>query len=258
MTRIWMLLIIIAVLAAASIILLDRECPTVEPDHDSLRSEKLVEAFMPGNKTVADRLKECGVAARARLPPHFRAGGISYPPDRIVLAALKNERRLEVWAGTANGQLALVRTCPILGASGRLGPKLSEGDLQVPEGLYRVESLNPNSRFHLSLRLNYPNEFDRAQGAKDGRRNLGGDIMIHGGSASIGCLAMGDTAAEDLFVLAAETRIENVSVIISPIDFRTRSLPRIDAPLPEWTAELYRTISERMKELQPARPYSHQ
>ena len=55
---------------------------------------------------------------------------------------------------------------PVLGASGVLGPKLKEGDRQVPEGVYRVPELNPNSDFHLSLRLDYPNEFDRAQGAR--------------------------------------------------------------------------------------------
>lgn len=43
--------------------------------------------------------------------------------------------------------------------------------------------------------------------------------MIHGKRCSVGCLAMGDEAAEDLFVLAAETGIENVSIILSPVDF---------------------------------------
>jgi hypothetical protein len=61
-----------------------------------------------------------------------------------------------------------LKTYPILAGSGTLGPKLVEGDGQVPEGLYRVESLNPNSSFHLALRVNYPNEFDRAKGKLDG------------------------------------------------------------------------------------------
>ena len=82
--------------------------------------------------------------------------------------------------------------------SGRLGPKLKEGDRQVPEGLYRVESLNPNSRYHLSLRVNYPNEQDKSYGRLDGRNNLGTDIMIHGKDCSIGCLAMGDPSCDFL------------------------------------------------------------
>ena len=45
--------------------------------------------------------------------------------------------------------------------------------------------------------------------------------MIHGSSVSVGCLAMGDPAIEELFVLAAETGLENIKVILSPVDFRT-------------------------------------
>src|SRR5690606_4961 len=101
------------------------------------------------------------------------------------------------------GVLRFVRALPVLAASGRVGPKLQYGDYQVPEGFYRIEALNPNSRFHLALRVNYPNAFDRAEAAREGRTHLGGDIMIHGSNASVGCLAMGDVVSEDLFVLAA-------------------------------------------------------
>lgn len=73
-----------------------------------------------------------------------------------------------------------IKSYPILAASGSIGPKLRESDMQVPEGVYQIESLNPNSQFHLSLRVNYPNEFDREQARIDGRAQLGGDIMIHG------------------------------------------------------------------------------
>ena len=58
---------------------------------------------------------------------------------------------------------------PVLGASGGLGPKLREGDRQVPEGVYSIVYLNPNSVAHLSLALGYPNAFDRAHA--DGRRS---------------------------------------------------------------------------------------
>jgi murein L,D-transpeptidase YafK len=143
----------------------------------------------------------------------------------------------------------LIRTYPILAASGRLGPKLKEGDRQVPEGLYRIESLNPNSMFHLSLRLNYPNEFDRKQARLENRTNLGGDIMIHGSNASIGCLAMGDEAAEDLFILAAETGIDKVTVVLSPVDFRKKVFPKVTYPLPEWTGILYEQIKQELSKL---------
>ena len=67
-------------------------------------------------------------------------------------------------------------------------------------------------------------EAGEEHGRREGRSKLGGDIMIHGGAASIGCLAMGDPATEDLFVLAAETGIKNISVILTPLDFRVRDL----------------------------------
>ena len=137
---------------------------------------------------------------------------------------------------------------PILAASGELGPKQREGDQQVPEGIYRIEWLNPNSSYHLSMRVSYPNEFDRAQARIEGRSNLGGDIMIHGNAVSLGCLAMGDEVAEDLFVLAADVGIENITVILSPVDFRTKSQPANITNLPAWSAELYDQVKRRLRE----------
>ena len=122
--------------------------------------------------------------------------------------------------------------------------------MQVPEGLYRIESLNPNSLYHLALRVDYPNQFDRAKGRADGREDLGGDIMIHGKSCSIGCLAMGDPAAEELFVLAAETGIDNLSVILTPVDFRTDELPAEMPKGPDWTPELYASIKRELMKLE--------
>jgi murein L,D-transpeptidase YafK len=202
-----------------------------------------------GRKTVQDRLEQYGHTVRERLFPYFEATKISYPPKQVVLVGLKHEKILEVWACGEENQYNLIRTYPIFAASGRLGPKLKEGDRQVPEGLYRIESLNPNSMFHLSLRINYPNEFDREQAKRENRTNLGGDIMIHGSNASIGCLAMGDEAAEDLFVLADETGIENISVILSPVDFRKSNFPEVTYILPEWTDVLYEQIKQELSEL---------
>jgi murein L,D-transpeptidase YafK len=194
---------------------------------------------MTGEKTVGDRLKEFGPVVHARLEPRFREVGVTYPPKKLVFVGLKQERQLEIWVSDGSHDLRYLKSYPILAASGTSGPKLKEGDRQVPEGLYKIESLNPNSRFHLALRVNYPNDFDKEHARSDGRTNLGGDIMIHGGAASIGCLAMGDPAAEDLFVVAAETGIKNISVILTPVDFRVRELPADSQSAPSWTPELY-------------------
>lgn len=202
-----------------------------------------------GRKTVQDRLEQYGHTVQERLLPYFEAAKITYPPKQVVLVGLKHEKILEVWACGEENRFDLIRTYPILAASGRLGPKLREGDRQVPEGIYRIESLNPNSMFHLSLRINYPNEFGRQQAKRENRRNLGGDIMIHGSNVSIGCLAMGDETAEDLFILAAETGIDNISVILSPVDFRKSTFPEVTHTLPEWTDVLYEQIKQELSKL---------
>jgi murein L,D-transpeptidase YafK len=199
-----------------------------------------------GMKTVEDRVQEFGAIVQERLAPKFAAAAVPYPPQRLTLIGLKQERLLQVYAAGSDGEFRHICDYPILAASGVLGPKLREGDRQVPEGIYRVPSLNPNSRFHLSLRLNYPNEFDSAKATAEGRAEPGTDIMIHGHAVSIGCLAMGDPAAEDLFVLAALTGIENVSVILSPVDFRTRELPPLPATTPEWTSEIHAQIKQEL------------
>jgi len=195
---------------------------------------------------VDQRLGQYGAVVRERLAGDFERVGCSYPPGKVVLVGLKEERVLEVWVKPVGGEACvLLRVYPIRGLSGKLGPKLVEGDMQVPEGIYRIDGLNPNSRFHLSMRVDYPNDYDKARAIEDGRslKNLGGDIMIHGGRSSAGCLAMGDEVAEDLFVLVAETGLGNVEVILSPIDFRVKELVG-----DQRTEGLYRAIRQRLLE----------
>lgn len=188
--------------------------------------------------TIASRVAAYGAAARARMAAGFARAGVAYPPRAVTLVGLKRERVLEVYAGSSAAQV-LVASYPILAASGGAGPKLREGDGQVPEGLYRIESLNPNSTFHLSLRVNYPSALDRRRAAADRRTRLGGDIMIHGNAVSIGCLAMGDAVAEELFVLAVDTGLPRIAVILAPHDLRRDPAPpRLDAP-PSWAPTLY-------------------
>jgi hypothetical protein len=125
----------------------------------------------PAATTIADRVAQYGPAARARLLPYFSAAGVPYPPARFLLLGLKQERALQLYAAGPAQNLAFIRSFAIIGASGELGPKLQEGDRQVPEGVYRIVYLNPNSIAHLSLALSYPNDFDRAAHAmKTGAR----------------------------------------------------------------------------------------
>lgn len=201
-----------------------------------------------GRFTVEERLEQYGDRADARLAPHFSAADVSYPPPVLVLVGLKRERLLEVYAGRTRETLHFIRAYPVLAASGTLGPKLREGDRQVPEGVYEIESLNPNSRFHLSLRLGYPNAFDRKQADAEQRKNLGDDIMIHGGAQSVGCLAIGDDAIEELFVLVARVGTANTRLILCPCDFRENA-PPADPDAPWWVAGLYHRLESELRSL---------
>ena len=199
-----------------------------------------------GKATVRERMEQYGQVVQERLSEDFKRAGVEWPPAKMVLIGLKEEKKLEVWVSQDGDEYHFLKSYPILGASGSLGPKLKEGDCQVPEGLYRIESLNPNSMFHLSLRVNYPNAFDKKIAAQEGRTNLGGDIMIHGNRCSIGCLAMGDPTAEELFILAAETGAENISVILSPVDFRVRDFEGDFSQMPSWVPDLYQQINAEL------------
>jgi hypothetical protein len=195
----------------------------------------------PREPTIADRVAQYGPAARARLAPFFAAAGVPYPPTRFVLLGLKQERELQLFAAGPGQDLAFIRSFAIHGGSGVLGPKLRQGDGQVPEGIYSIVYLNPNSIAHLSLALSYPNDYDLARAEEDGRESdiLGGDIMIHGGTGSIGCLAVGDEAAEDLFFLAADTGWDRALVVVSPVDFRRSALPADYRAPTRWVNHLY-------------------
>jgi len=199
---------------------------------------------LKGKKTVNDVTSQIGETVCKRLLKDFDKKQAVYPPEKMKFLAFKQEKIIEVWVPQKDGEWVKVRVYPILCLSGGLGPKLAEGDFQVPEGMYRITGLNPNSAFHLSMKIGYPNEFDRKMGIKDKRLNLGKDIFVHGGEVSAGCLAVGDQAIEELFVIAAKAGIENTSITISPVDFRKFRLNeklklRYD---PIWTTELYKAI----------------
>ncbi len=116
----------------------------------------------------------------------------------VFIRAFKKERELELFLrDEATGKFSLFRTYPIVAASGDLGPKLAEGDGQVPEGFYFVppKAMNPNSSYHLSFNIGFPNTYDRAHD------RTGSYIMVHGSNVSIGCLAMTDEKIEEIYRL---------------------------------------------------------
>ncbi len=205
---------------------------------------------MQARYTVQQRLEQYGAGADKRWAPFFHGADVAYPGRELLWVVIKAELVVQVYArNNDNEEWCFIRSYPVQAASGRLGPKLREGDLQVPEGIYKIQSLNPNSRYHLSLRINYPNGADRRLGSEDGREHLGGDIMIHGRAMSMGCLAMGDEAAEDFFVLAGRGALPRITVLMCPVDFRRRELPpwfRRRTDLPSWVSERYADLSKAL------------
>lgn len=171
--------------------------------------------------------------------------------NQLTLVVLKQERTLIAFA-SHNESTHRIAEYPILAASGNLGPKLKQGDRQVPEGFYKVSFLNPNSRFHLSLRVDYPNAEDIAAAIADGRdtTNLGGDIMIHGGAASIGCIAIGDKAIEELFWLVATVGMQNTELLFAPNASVNTSDEMSDSP--RWLKDRYARLQASLIQLNAA------
>ena len=102
---------------------------------------------------------------------------------------------LQLWKRGAGGQYDLDRSFDICTWSGDLGPKIREGDGQSPEGFYFIKpaSLNPNSSYHLSFNLGFPNAYDRAHD------RTGSFLMVHGECVSIGCYAMTNDGIEEIY-----------------------------------------------------------
>lgn len=195
-----------------------------------------------GKKTVEDVISQYRDQTRNNLYPLFEKAGISYPPNHLALIAYKDTAMLEVWAANDDKVFKKITEYPVLAASGEPGPKLVEGDRQVPEGIYKIIGFNPNSAYHISMKLNYPNEFDLKHAQAEGRGSPGTNIFIHGRDVSVGCLAMGDPAIEDLFTLVYETGRSNTQVIISPTNPGLAKLT-VPAGAPVWTEELYKEIA---------------
>jgi hypothetical protein len=191
------------------------------------------------------------LTSKQRLKRHLADGDFVFYPKKLTLIGMKHEKILEVWAELRGKWIHLV-DYPFTAFSGRLGPKFKEGDRQIPEGIYGISYLNPNSKFHLSMRINYPNAFDKKIAKKEKRTKLGGDIMIHGKENTIGCIPIGDEGIEELYFLAEKVGIANIKVILTPIDFRSREV-KIKNDKHPWLKDLYKSITKEMRQYPKAK-----
>lgn len=172
-------------------------------------------------RSLEARKRQLGTAKRpGPLALELSAAGFT-PGDAVFIRIFKQQVApeyvltpagkgvLEVWLQKSNRPFSLFKTYKIAAFSGVLGPKLEEGDKQSPEGFYSVtpDSLNPNSSYHLSMNIGYPNDYDIFYG------RTGSYIMIHGSSVSVGCFAMTNPLIEEIYILAESAFLNKQSKI---------------------------------------------
>ena len=182
------------------------------------------------NAIGSERLDEVRGRVEGGLKRAVEGAGLRYGAP-VFVRVLKEEKELEMWVEVKEGERwKLFRKWRIAGMSGKLGPKLKEGDLQAPEGFYEVgmKQLNPMSRFHLSFNVGYPNAYDRFHG------RTGSLIMVHGSNVSIGCFAMTDPVIEEIYLLveaALKGGQEAVKVQVFPFRMTPEKMAAVEG---EW------------------------
>jgi murein L,D-transpeptidase YafK len=161
----------------------------------------------------------------------------------VLIRIYKEERTLEVWKQDRSGKFAPLQSYPICKYSGKLGPKVGQGDYQAPEGFYDVTpaQMNPQSSEYLSFNIGFPNAFDRSLG------RTGSFLMVHGGCRSVGCYAMTDYQMEEIYSLVEEAfrgGQDRVQLQAFPFQMTAENLTRHaeDPNLPFW--EMLKTGSD--------------
>lgn len=172
-----------------------------------------------------NRVSQAWLKCNDSLGKLFRSRDIQYPPHEVYVRSFKSNNEMEIWARNDDtSRFTLVKRYQVCALSGILGPKRLEGDHQVPEGLYFIEDFNPKSDFYLSLLINYPNYSDLVLGDK---KRPGGDIYIHGGCVTVGCLPLTDQFIQEFYVICLSAKLNGqhyIPVHIFPTRFNKQGL----------------------------------
>lgn len=183
------------------------------------------------------------------LQKQFAKQNLSWPPKQLYIRSFKYDSQLEVWVRNSSKEsFKLFKTYKVCALSGGLGPKRMEGDFQVPEGFYYINSFNPNSNYHLSLGINYPNNSDAL--LSDSLKP-GGEIYIHGNCITVGCIPIKDNQIEELYLLASfakDNGQDYIPVHIFPIRYNN---PKSSEYLLKTTKDdpEYQRFAARLKEV---------
>lgn len=143
----------------------------------------------------------CGMAAGCAV---YDPKLIKYDGPRVdTIQVLKSKRKMQLFHGST-----VLRTYDIELGFGPEGHKTIEGDGRTPEGAYLINRKNPNSRFHLSIGISYPNIND-VRKARSMGKSPGGEIFIHGTPKlyvgdkdwTWGCIAVTDAEMEEIYAM---------------------------------------------------------
>ena len=164
------------------------------------------------------------------LKKQFEVLGLQWPARQIYIRSFKYDSQLEVWVrNNTNEPFRLFKTYAVCALAGTMGPKRMNGDYQVPEGFYYINAFKPNSEYHMSLGLNYPNASDKIVTAGS---NPGGDIFIHGSCVTVGCIPIQDFQIEEVYIIAMSAKSNGqdfIPVHIFPVRFNnTKSMAYFD------------------------------
>lgn len=176
------------------------------------------------------------------LKKQFAGKKLDWPAKYVYIRSFKYDSELEVWVKSKlDEEFKLFKTYKVCALAGTLGPKRIEGDYQVPEGFYYINEFKPNSTYHLSLGLNYPNAADKILADSI---QPGGDIYIHGSCVTQGCIPITNPQIEELYILTTHARNNGqdfIPVHIFPVRFNNpkslaylERLMRDDAELREF------------------------
>ena len=157
------------------------------------------------------------------LRKQFEAKKLQWPPQEVYIRSFKYDRLLEVWVKSEpKDAFKLFKSYKICMQSGTIGPKRMEGDFQMPEGFYYINEFKPNSNFHLSLGLNYPNASDKILSDS---YHPGNSIYIHGKCLSVGCIAIDNQPIEEVYLMTSYARDagqEFIPVHVYPVKYNVK------------------------------------
>jgi murein L,D-transpeptidase YafK len=162
----------------------------------------------------------------------------------VYIRVFKEEGLLEAWVKNKNQtSYTFLKKFAICAKSGKLGPKRKQGDGQVPEGFYEITSFQPQSSYHLALKVGYPNKSDRIKATSP---DPGGDIMIHGNCVTIGCIPLQDEPVEELYILCVEAKNcgYSINADIYPFKFDSKNVAMLQSSSNEELKNFWLTLKK--------------